>query len=290
MAKPYPHKIPLALRLLRLLFKVFTPIAPKLMGRLAYNLWITPPRPPAHPVETMIAKKAMVRYIWVDGLRVKVWTWGQGPTVLFIHGWGGRGTQIASFVHDLNKAGYQVVSFDMPAHGQSDGKRTNAFSIAKATTAILQQIENLHSVITHSFGGVVFAYCYKSQSSLKKVIMLCPPSTINTAFDQFIQTLELPQSIQKFILNELNQRFGTDVFERLSLLKNGAHINQPVLVIHDKEDQIVPAQDSKDVVEILQQGTYHETAGLGHIKILYDKAVIHFIQKYVSGKASNVDI
>src|SRR3954471_12912224 len=50
---------------------------------------------------------------------VAAWKWGQGPTVLLVHGWEGRGSQLGSFVEPLVAAGLSVVAFDAPGHGDS---------------------------------------------------------------------------------------------------------------------------------------------------------------------------
>ncbi|MBC7976874.1 MAG: alpha/beta fold hydrolase, partial [Myxococcales bacterium] len=71
---------------------------------------------------------------WVDvslrsptwhGERRKVcaWRWGHGPTVLLVHGWEGRGSQLGAFVEPLVRAGLSVVAFDAPGHGDSPGHR-----------------------------------------------------------------------------------------------------------------------------------------------------------------------
>lgn len=271
----------MALKLMRLMFQVLTPVIPGIMNRYAYNLWITPLRIKAPEREQIFADKAKASYIIADGLKIRVWSWGEGPTVLFIHGWGGRGTQISCFIDALTNAGYKVMSFDMPAHGQSEGKQTNAFNVSKALTEVIKQIDNLHTVITHSFAGTIFGYYYNPQLPLKNAVMICPPATLNTAFNQFIEMLSLPLSVQDYILRKLKENFGEDVFEKLSLINNAAKITQPVLVVHDKEDDVVPYQDGRDIVNALQLGTLYETRGLGHQKVLYDNTVIERILQFI---------
>jgi pimeloyl-ACP methyl ester carboxylesterase len=281
MAKNKTNKDPIPLILMRLAFKTLPPLLPTMMGRYAYNLWITPARTKVPEAEQIAAKKAKASFITVDGLKIRVWSWGQGPTVLFIHGWGGRGTQISSYIEALNQAGFNVMSFDMPAHGQSDGKQSNAFEIANVLNAIIKQIDDLHSVMTHSFGGIIFGVYYNPTLTLKNIIMFCPPSDLKTAFNQFSDTLQLPQSIQDFIVKKLKADFGSDVFEKVSLLNNGAKIRQPVLVVHDKQDDVVPFQDGKAVDKILAHGTLYETTELGHRKVLFDKVVVEHVLQYL---------
>src|SRR5262249_6361441 len=48
----------------------------------------------------------------VGGARLAAWTFGEGPTVLLVHGWNGRGSQLGAFVEPLVSAGYRAVLFD----------------------------------------------------------------------------------------------------------------------------------------------------------------------------------
>ncbi|MGE3318444.1 MAG: alpha/beta fold hydrolase [Candidatus Berkiella sp.] len=282
MAKQAQNTVPMALRIMQWLFQYLGPLMPNLMGRYAYKLWFTPTRSPMPQPEQIAAAKAKVSFITVDGLNIRLWRWGEGPAVLFLHGWGGRGTQISSFIEPLNQAGFQVVSFDMPAHGQSDGKQTNAFAVANTVSAVINQIDNLHSVITHSFGGVIFSYFYTPQLPLNDLVMICPPATLETALNQFAQMLKLPIAVQNYIKNQLKEEFGDDVIEKLSLLKNAAKITEPVLIVHDKDDDVIPFQDGQAVANVLQQGSFYETQNLGHRKILFAQNVVEPIVSFVS--------
>src|SRR5690349_395790 len=54
--------------------------------------------------------------------------WGEGPPVLLVHGWAGRGTQLGEFVAPLVAAQRRVVALDAPAHGDSPGTQTNVWN------------------------------------------------------------------------------------------------------------------------------------------------------------------
>ena len=56
-----------------------------------------------------------------EGGELAVTTWGDGPAVLLMHGWGGARAQMTGFVDPLLAAGYRVVAYDQPAHGESNG-------------------------------------------------------------------------------------------------------------------------------------------------------------------------
>ena len=85
--------------------------------------------------------------------RVATWRWGTGPTVLLVHGWEGRGSQLGSFVAPLVAAGMSVVAFDAPAHGDSPGHRLYLTDHADAVADMVAAIGPVHAIVAHSFGA-----------------------------------------------------------------------------------------------------------------------------------------
>nr|MBA3542137.1 hypothetical protein [Deltaproteobacteria bacterium] len=121
-----------ALRLTRAALQAAYIVSGDLGTTLAERLFTSPRRHPRPDREKAIL--ATARPFTVDvALRsprwrghhidVAAWRWGHGPTVLLVHGWEGRGSQLGSFVEPLVAAGLSVVAFDAPAHGDSAGNR-----------------------------------------------------------------------------------------------------------------------------------------------------------------------
>src|ERR1700741_4784010 len=94
--------------------------APAIGSRWAVELWCTPPAveaslrmppgvPPSEPVEA----------IW-SGHRIAGESWGDGPGVYLVHGWGGCRAHLGVFVKPLVEAGHRVIAFDLPSHNESE--------------------------------------------------------------------------------------------------------------------------------------------------------------------------
>src|SRR6266850_406294 len=100
------------------------------------------------------ARRAIVR----DGdSAVTTWTWGHGPVVLLVHGWGGRGAQLASFVGPLVANGHSVVTFDAPGHGTSPQARSSIVAFLAAIQAIDRTRGPVRGIVAHSIGTVAAA-------------------------------------------------------------------------------------------------------------------------------------
>src|SRR5262245_22720923 len=93
-------------------------LAPGLVAQAAERLFV---RPPPRQRESPRARALLTAgdafsVPFGDG-RLAGWKWGTGPTVLLVHGWGGRSSQLGAFVTALVRAGYSALAFDAPAHG-----------------------------------------------------------------------------------------------------------------------------------------------------------------------------
>ena len=102
---------------IRALFRTGELLAPRLGGRAARDLWFTVRRWPrtarCHPAASRSrSPRSAPRSAATSGAR--------GPVVYLVHGWAGRGSQLAGFVEPLTAAGFRAVLFDAPAHGDSE--------------------------------------------------------------------------------------------------------------------------------------------------------------------------
>lgn len=136
-------------------------------------------------------------------------SWGQaGPKILFVHGWAGRGSQIAGLVEPLVNRGYQVISFDFPAHGESGGKTTQIFELADTLSQILDQLGPFYGVITHSLGGMVLGQVCPQAAGVERVVMFAPPAKLESAVDNFQILLHVPDKVMVRFWTMLRDRLG----------------------------------------------------------------------------------
>jgi alpha-beta hydrolase superfamily lysophospholipase len=84
-----------------------------------------------------------------DRMTIRAWRWGSGPAVLLVHGWEGRGAQLAAFVDPLVEAGLSVVTFDAPGHGASTGSRSSLPHFAWGVRGVSDAIGGTRAIIGH---------------------------------------------------------------------------------------------------------------------------------------------
>src|SRR5215813_10059116 len=103
-------------------FAASTVLFPELAGAWTERMFLTPPRNAA-PLDLIDARSSLFEH---KGRHIATWRWGahDAPAVILAHGWGGYAAQMRAFVYPLLSAGYQVIAYDQPAHGVSEGKLT----------------------------------------------------------------------------------------------------------------------------------------------------------------------
>lgn len=280
---------PFMLKALQKTFQLVGRISPSLAGRLAYKLWLTPTRFKTPISEQMALNSAVIESHRINDKDITTFTWqptiaGDTPTVLLVHGWSGRGTQMGPFAEPLTDAGYRVISFDAPAHGRSSGKQTNLFEISDTMLALQEIYGEFDSVISHSFGGPCTSLAIQHGLKTNRFVSICPPATTIGLIDKFCHALLLNKQTRQNLVDRITADFGEHVWQELSMKNSIAGVDIPGLVIHDAHDEDVPWQEGQAVAYAWNNAPLMITSGLGHRRVLRDSAVIESTLKFLQGQ------
>lgn len=219
-----------------------------------------------------------------DG-ELAVTTWGDGgPAVLLMHGWGGSRAQMTGFVEPLLNAGYRVVAYDQPAHGDSDGKTTNVLEIAPTMELILKEHGKFDAVIAHSFGTLITSHALVNLNFPlpTKLVYFGSFNRLMDALPRFQAQAQLSDEIMDGLRRMIYENFGE---ETLNSIVNEAFVTKihlPALMFHDRSDNVTPVEDSRAIANAWPEAQYVETNGLNHRGALQSKEiheqVIQFLQ------------
>ena len=80
-----------------------------------------------------------------------------GKTVLICHGYASYFYKFEQYIQPLLKAGFSVIGFDAPGHGQSEGKYINIIIYKEAIQKIMEQVGPIDHFMGHSLGGITLA-------------------------------------------------------------------------------------------------------------------------------------
>ncbi len=213
--------------------------------------------------------------------RLSVWAWGSGPTVLLLHGWSGRAAHLEEFVAPLRAAGFRVVALDQPAHGRSDGVRTNLLECAEAVRHVAAVVGPVHGIIAHSFGSPAAAMAVQQGLEVNRMVFIGAPVSIPKLTDKLAAMLGLPQKVSTMMQQRVAARLGFSLGD-LDTDRVMGSLDVPLLVFHDEEDRDVPYQDGVAIARSVKDGKLVTTSGLGHRHIIRDPAVVRQAVEFIA--------
>lgn len=286
---PKPEKergYPPILYLIRFGFSTLGRLFPQYAGRLAYKFFTTPVRRAKHSVSDEILESARIFEVLYGKQILKGYEWGSGEkTILLVHGWESRGTGLRSFVPQLIESGYRVVAFDGPAHGNSSGKRTNLPHFAGAIRAIINQIGEVHGIVTHSFGGASTTYAMRyldNSLRTKKLVFIAVPGRMELVINKAIKMMGVPPQAAKVFKGILESKVQDQPLTAIDVAAAYPHVNvEDVLVIHDRKDPIVSYQAAENIFENWGNANMLVTEGFGHFRIMKHPQVIKRVVNFI---------
>jgi pimeloyl-ACP methyl ester carboxylesterase len=265
------------------LVRLLGPVLPEVAGRIAERLWQTPRRIRAPERELAVRRTAVpLRLPW-DGGALAACSWGSGPTALMVHGWEGRGTQMGAFVEPLVAAGFRVVAFDAPAHGETAGSTLVLPRFADAVTAAMRAVGPVHAIVAHSFGAPAVAYALRAGVSVPSLVFVAPMDAA-AAIRRFVSWTGLGPDVRRVMEERLERRFG-QALERFSAASLAQAQPSRLLVLHDRADPICPLGDGEAWDRNWPLSHLDVTDGLGHTRILRDPGVVESVVAFVRERA-----
>ena len=276
-------------RTLRRVFGVLHRWAPGAAAWLAYALLTRPPRVAERPWQTQLREKASVHCLSFQRGHLAVYSWGAGPAVLLVHGWGARGTHLGRMVQPLVDAGYRVVAFDAPGHGHSSGRTATLPQFAEAIAAVGLRVGEVHTLIAHSF-GVSMALWAQVDWGLRaqRQVLFSSLDHCNWVTEEFARLVGLPPAVMERGRQKMVRRSGGRMdWARLAVGELLRQTTAPSLLLHDAQDPEVPIEHLFSVLASCGDHpvNVHVTEGLGHHRLLGDGAVIQQVLAFIRASA-----
>jgi pimeloyl-ACP methyl ester carboxylesterase len=262
-----------SLRLLRPALRALVWAAPPLAVRAAAALFRTPPRHQTSDAERQLLASGKRGLLRAGKNQVATWEWGEGPTMLLVHGWGSRGARLGSFVEPLVSSGYSVVTFDAPGHGESSGRLSSLPQFLEALSAVAETRDSIYGVVAHSMGGAATSLALARGLQTERVVFLAPSANPGAYTKYFAEALGIPPEIRARMEQLFERQFGFR-WEEFEVTQSVRCLTTPLLVFHDREDREVAWTDGESLARAWQGAELVTTQGLGHTKIVHDPDIV----------------
>ena len=253
-------------------------VAPAAAQRLAFD-WFGKPRRRAGQPSIGAHRFRLTG----DGPELAVWDWGDGPTVLLVHGWNGNAAQLAGLVPPLLRAGYYVAALDLPAHGASAGTRTNVRAMADALLRLGRRVGPVHAVIAHSLGAAASVIALAEGLGAERAVLIAPPADLPRYAREYARAVGLSARSTFDLLARLDVALGGR--EAFDLLRLAPSQTARMLVLHDPADREVPLADAQALARAWPGARLEMLEGAGHTRALRHPEVISRAVSFVTDPA-----
>ncbi len=254
-------------------------ISPRKAAEAAYQLFCTPYGQKQKRKEPPVFHKAEKLSFDLEGSTIHGFRWipehPNGKKILIVHGFSSYSYRFEKYISPLKKEGFEVLAFDAPAHGISDGKLINALIYKNALLKIESLYGPVYGMMGHSLGGLSASLAFEelSHPENRKLVLIAPATETHTTIDDFFRFIPVDKKIKAAFVQLIAEIVGKPVsyFSVSRVVKN---IQAPVLWVHDKQDPICTFNDVKPLLTLgLPHVRFLVTEHLGHSKVYKDNKV-----------------
>lgn len=198
--------------------------------------------------------------------KYNAYEYGDGPVVIFVHGWISNGARWKSYIDSVVKEGFKAVVVDAPAHGNSPGRFLSVPDFALSIKEVIENYQNIHAVVTHSMGSIVSTIALnmaKNNNPNLKLVLMNSFVDSDALISRFACCIGIADTVmaytKKWIVNY--------TYAPLMYFSIPVHLEQlqaEILFISDDNDIVVPAIEVEKILSINTEMVHLRTKGLGH--------------------------
>lgn len=268
------------------LFRLLESANPQIAGKAALTLFTHPMAPLVRTeAERRLVRKAQAKLaeaeradLRVRGFRIATYRFAHAAeqrqgTALLVHGWTSTAAFMTASVDQLRARGFDVVAFDMPAHGQSSGRRALLMDCVLTMLAVAKRYGPIDRVIAHSFGGPVSTLALVSElspafSETTHLLFIASPNRLADVTEEYARAIGISREVQRVFEDMLVEPFGGDL-EAMDANILLAGLPNPLTIIHSTDDHEVRFDAAERFAQLGENVALQRLEGLGHRRILH---------------------
>jgi hypothetical protein len=217
-------------------------------------------------------------------LKFNGFIWGNGKRkVLITHGWGSKAADFSDLITALRTIeNLQIIVFDAPGNGSSEGELSNLLLFAKAAEAVINAYGAPDVMIGHSLGVMANTMAIK-ETAVKPslLISITPMVRLKENFTASMTSAHVPQAAQDKFFENFEEVFDVPA----SHFNLSDMYNDDIAVKHwlayDQEDKVAPFEYLQEFLNTHSSVLSKEYAATGHERIIKDAGLIEDIVELV---------
>ncbi len=210
-------------------------------------------------------------------LKFNGFKWGNGKhKVLITHGWGSKAVDFSEMIAAIaNLKDVEIIAFDAPGNGSSEGELSNLIVYVSAIKAIVQHFGKPDIIIGHSLGAMANLIAMKEMMLFPSLLIsIAPLIRLKENFEMSMNAAEVSQNIQNSFFKDFEEKFQLQASS--FNFNNFYPINQKLnhWIAYDQKDKVAPYSYLKEFLNFhpsIKNKNYNE---VGHDKIVKSLEVI----------------
>lgn len=271
--------------------KLLVRILPSPMaGQVIRSLASRTRRPKVHPVQQdAMARATVLRY--GDSARNVAWSWGQGPTVVFVHGWNGRAAQLAPLAEGVSTLGFRCVAIDVTGHGDSQGTRTGWRHFIDDVAALSAALDDeIHAYVGHSAGGLAMMAARAIKGiRARRYVCVSAPSHPFPPIRAVRERLDPSPRLVSAYQDDIARQFDAD-WPQLESGHAFAGAGSDLLLFYDQADRFVDHAEGDRIQAWCRGARLIKSSGHGHTRVLAAAELEQAVGSFLAGNLPPVDV
>lgn len=216
----------------------------------------------------------------------KAWSFGEGPLVILVHGYSGRGVQMAALARHLSAAGFRSVIFDAGGHGLSRPERIGFHTFMADTRDLLAHLGSpVHTLVGHSAGALAMMRARGLYDvSANAYVAICAPLFPYVPLET-MRSRGVPAPALDHIKAVLSDHFQMSWSALVRGEAFAPEQGKGLLAIYDDSDEKVRHTDADVLAEIWPGSRVVKTTCYGHNRILRAEETLSAVLEFVKSVA-----
>ncbi len=236
------NEITFTLKIIRFYFKNLGSLFPRFSVYLFAKLFATLKKRKIKEKHINFLNTAKTEKVFIDEHELQFYFWGNSDKkILIVHGWDGMTADFSELINALVKAGFSVVAFDLPAHGNSAGNLTHLPMVITLLKKIIPKYGSFYGVIAHSLGAAATAFSLAELNgsiSMSKLVLMGLHPVPFEFFKQFQYVLGINDKLFEKCVLYVEEKVGRRVRGMSVHEANSSISAEKVLLVHDENDQV----------------------------------------------------
>jgi pimeloyl-ACP methyl ester carboxylesterase len=197
------------------------------------------------------------------------WVWGEGPLVIFVHGWSGRAAQVSPLALHVSRLGFRSVAIDVTGHGDSPRWHTKWEYFLRDIAALSQSLhEDIYAYVGHSAGGLTMMAARNLKGlHAQRYVCICAPLYPFQAIVAIQRILDPKKGVVERYKRDVAEQFET-TWEHLQSGCSYAGAGPDMLLFYDETDRQVDHREGDRIRGLCPGARLVKTRAYGHRKIL----------------------